>query len=679
MWSSNPQLDKYLYVRTNPHIVRIMGAIGVAATLIMAIGYMRFFGISLWYALIFGPIGAIFLYNKLSRYLLQVFYPKFDIKKHEKFIADFWANNPQPSVDVFLPWAGEDLEMHEEVLKAVKNIDYENINVYMLDDKGSPEHEALAHKYGFIHLSRPNKGEHKKSGNLEYGYNHSSGEFVLILDADFIPTRNSLKDIIPYIATNPRIGILQTPQYLEQHEGVHKRSKIEFGGGNIVEDFYKITLPCRDVFEAAMCVGTSAIYRRSAISLLNGTPKVHASEDLATGLLITQHGYIVKYLPLIVSIGKSPESFQGYFKQHHRWCSGNLVFAHYWPRARMNVVARLIYLSNPTYYLSEAFSVIFSFHFLALLYFHSDSLSLANTIYFLPYIIFSRVLLPLVRSHKTKVGTRLAALSNTYTYIYTYIHLILHGAPVWHPTGVKTSKLHRDFLSATNIGIVISSTFVLMFLFVVLSKPELLGDYNNYLILGWGFYSALWHSAYLYMVSKDILSYRLSEVTSFSEKSFLYLKAYFVVALTFLLGVNITVSSVFALRNPEAETVRAIASLTGQEVMPTQLAEIETPEPEDPVVIAQITQVDKPAVQAAETETDFVYEVTSGDTPSEITKQVVSEYESVYNLDLTDRQEKNAVKLILERAEIAKTIYPGEEIIFDVDMVSQVVEEVLRK
>ncbi len=55
----------------------------------------------------------------------------------------------------------------------------------MLDDSGKEEHKKLAEKYGCVHLSRPNKGEYKKSGNLEYGYAHSDGDYIFILDADF--------------------------------------------------------------------------------------------------------------------------------------------------------------------------------------------------------------------------------------------------------------------------------------------------------------------------------------------------------------------------------------------------------------------------------------------------------------------------------------------------------------
>ncbi|HSA83621.1 MAG TPA: hypothetical protein VLF20_01925, partial [Patescibacteria group bacterium] len=166
MWKSSLTIDKYRYAKTNPYLVKLIALFGVLSSLLMGYGFWNYLQLSPWYLFFFGPIAAIFVINKTFRYFIQLFYPKFDIKKHEQFVRQFWEKNSEPSVDIFLPWAGEDLAIHEEVVKAVAQLRYANYQVYMLDDVGSKEHEALAQKYGFHYLSRPNKGVHKKSGNL---------------------------------------------------------------------------------------------------------------------------------------------------------------------------------------------------------------------------------------------------------------------------------------------------------------------------------------------------------------------------------------------------------------------------------------------------------------------------------------------------------------------------------
>lgn len=666
MWKDIAQVDKYQYVRTSPYLIRFMGVLGACASLLMGYGFWSYLNLNIFYLIIFGPIVFFLITNKFLRFLIQLFYPRFDIKKHEEFINDYWDKNPEPSIDIFLPYAGEEIEVHEAVVKAAVNLNYKNYRVYMLDDSGRDDHKKLAKKYGCIHLSRPNKGEYKKSGNLEYGYAHSEGEYIFILDADFIPAPNALKDMIPYMAQDKQIGILQTPQYFEQTDDVHNRSRIEFGGGNIVEDFYRIILPCRDEFRAGMCVGTSALYRRTAIEKLHGTPKVHASEDLATGLLITQHGFYVKYLPLIESIGTSPDSFQSYFKQHLRWCSGNLVFAKYWPTARMSLMARLIYLVNPMYYLSEALSVIFCFQFLILLYFHNDSLSIFHTLYFLPYIIVSKIMIPVSKINKGKIGTKLAALNNSYTYFYTFITMVTKSVPAWHPTGLKISGVSSDFLENVNIGIGISSIYIALFIYVIVSKPDIFGNYNAYAVLAWSFYSVFWHVAYLTMVARSIHQSRVEEVPSKTRRLFMTGETHFLATLCLLLFLSATFNATVTLQKPNTPTAIAIAKFSGQnpepEISTIAQAQVaaETPQLATPEVLSATAQYVPAEPQ------DITFIIKTGDTYSKLAEKAVLQYDS----SLTKAQSTYASYKIINSLEERQKLTPGKEITFTTEQLS---------
>jgi len=636
----------------------------------MGYGFWNFIRLDLFYIILFGPIIAIFLLNKIMQFSLQLFYQGLNIKKHTHFVTEFWKKNHEPSVDIFLPWAGENLSMHEQVVKACAQINYKNYKIYMLDDVGSENHRELAQKYGAIYLSRPNKGQYKKSGNLEYGYRHSTGKFVLILDADFIPIKDILKDLVPYAVVNKKIGILQTPQFFDQTNNIHKKSKIEFGGGNIVEEFYKIVMPSRDEFKAAMCVGTSALYRKEVIKLLNGTPKVHASEDLATGLLITQYGYHVKYLPLVVSMGKSPDTFQGYFKQHMRWCSGNLVFARYWPTARLNVLGRLVYATNPLHYITEALSVIFSFQLLFLLYFHADSLSLWHTLYFLPYIILSRFLIPLTKTNKNKVGTRLAAMNNSYTYFYTYIRMIIKGVPSWQPTGVKTSSLNADFLNAFHIGILMSSVFIISFIFVIISRFSVFGNFNTYIVLAWSFYSVFWHAIYLSSVGKYIKPLQIAETKNSFKKTFIHAKAYSTTYLFIILIVLSIPHATIALANPSAPTMAAIhTTFSGS----AENIEHVATAPKDAIPQKNILGAQ---VQAREKKT-YKLTVEKGDTLRKLSEKAIQHHIEIKDLIISEYQVNSAANILAQNVSQPRNPQPGMIIEFDEELVSDSISTTL--
>lgn len=378
--------------------------------------------------------------------------------------------------------------------------------MYILDDRGDLGAKALADKYGFNYLSRPNKGEYRKSGNLQYGWDHSSGEeFAFILDADFIPLPEALWHTMPYILSNSKIGILQTPQYFEQTKEKHNQNPIEFGGGNIVEEFYNMDQTCRDRFDAAICVGTSAIYRKAAIMSVGGTPKVWGTEDVRTGLSITKGGYKVKYIPLIVSIGTSPDTLQDYFRQHNRWCSGSIrILFDYYLKAKLSWMGRIIYLMNPLYYISEALIPILVFHYIALIAFQPNTIALYNSLLFIPKILFELFLMPVVfRNHKTRLGSKLAAMNNIFTYFYTiFFDMFSKNELLWHPAGVAIGGISREFRVAMRLGIGLTSLYVASLAAVLMWRREFLLNYQIWMILMWSLYVAVWYTIYIYHATR---------------------------------------------------------------------------------------------------------------------------------------------------------------------------------
>jgi hypothetical protein len=292
---------------------------------------------------------------------------------------------------------------------------------------------------------------------------------------------------------------LQTPQYFNQTKEKHSENEVEFGGGNVVEEFYNLDQVSRDRFEAAICVGTSAVYRREAILSVGGTPKVNYTEDVRTGLSITQTGYKVKYIPLIISIGKSPDTLQGYFRQHNRWCSGSItLLSDYYLKSKLSFIGKLIYLMNPIYYISEALVPIIVFHFIILFIFNSDTLLIYNSIYFVPKIFYEIIFMPVImRNHRTRKGTKLAAMNNIFTYFYTiFIDMLSKNRLQWHPAGVSIEGVGIDFRKVVRIGIIFSLLYIFSAIFAFTYKREYLLDLNSSIVVIWIVYNALSYMIY---------------------------------------------------------------------------------------------------------------------------------------------------------------------------------------
>jgi hypothetical protein len=335
---------------------------------------------------------------------------------------------------------------------------------------------------------------------------------------------------------------------------------------------------------------------------------------------------------------------------------------------------------------------------LILLYFHANSLSIWNTLYFVPYIILSRIVVPLAKTNKNKLGTKLAALSNSYTYFYTYIRMLTKGVPAWQPTGVRVTKLHEDFVSAFNIGTFISVTFISGFLFVLFSRPEIFGNYNTYVVLAWTFYSVFWHGLFLTFVLKYIHPYRMENVRNSFGKLFISAKTYSVPALCFVLSGFAVFNFTAAAFNPETPTRKVVASLMEGEIpvasaQPIQLVQSESlvqaqpPAPESSSEPLEVeTTVVKPNTKVLAVQTTiepekikYTFTIEKGDTQLKLATRATQEYLMKNNMELTQKQVNYASAMVVKNSANRKALRVGQEISFEEEIIIKYVEMALTK
>ena len=182
-----------------------------------------------------------------------------------------WRPAAYPAVDIFLPICGEPIEVLRntwigvfELIQAYPGL----ARAYVLDDGPSEEARALAPSFGFAYIRRPNIRQHKKAGNLNHAFGLTSGEHIVIFDADFRPRPDFLAETLPYL-DDPAVGIVQTPQFFRVDP---RRPGWSARLAPTLEVFYRAVQVSRDRFGSALCVGSNAVYRRAA---LEPTGRVH--------------------------------------------------------------------------------------------------------------------------------------------------------------------------------------------------------------------------------------------------------------------------------------------------------------------------------------------------------------------------------------------------------------------
>src|SRR5262249_36877354 len=152
------------------------------------------------------------------------------------------------------------------------------------------------------------------------GFEQSHGDLIAVFDADFVPRPDFIRELMPYF-DDPRVGIVQSPQYFGTGRSMHW---LQRNAGATQEMFYRWIQTARDRFGAAICVGTCALYRRTALEEAGGFAQIGHSEDVHTGVNVMKVGYRLRYVPVVVSKGLCPDSFSGFVNQQYRWCTGSL-------------------------------------------------------------------------------------------------------------------------------------------------------------------------------------------------------------------------------------------------------------------------------------------------------------------------------------------------------------------
>lgn len=280
---------------------------------------------------------------------------RMDLTDHRRVVSGwrYRSDSNAPSVDVFLPTAGEPLTVLENTYRRVAALDYPGVvSVYVLDDGARAEVADLAGTYGFTYLTRPDRGRLKKAGNLAFGYANSNGEVIAVLDADFAPRADYLLELVPYL-DDESIGIVQSPQYFQTF-GL--TSWLQRAAGATQELFYRWVQPSRDAIDAPICVGTCALYRRASLAAAGGFAQIQHSEDVHTGVKILGAGYSVRYVPIVLSKGECPDSLSAFMSQQYRWCAGSmsLMTNADFRKMKLTFKQRLCFWSGFGYYITTA-------------------------------------------------------------------------------------------------------------------------------------------------------------------------------------------------------------------------------------------------------------------------------------------------------------------------------------
>ena len=271
----------------------------------------------------FGILGLLSAYG-VYRYRMVYLFLRY--RKHRPVPAARFADHKLPRVTVQLPLFNE-MYVAERLISSVAQLDYPRdlLEIQVLDDSTDQTTQIASEtvkKYfdqGFhiTYFHRDNR-EGFKAGALEAGLKKSSGEFVLIFDADFTPRPDCLRRMIDYF-TDERVGMVQMrwSHINADYSLLTKVQSIMLDGHFVIEQTARNR--CGGFFNFN---GTAGMWRREAIEWSGGWQHDTLAEDTDLSYRAQLMGWQFVYLADDDVPSELPVDINAFKSQQRRWAKG---------------------------------------------------------------------------------------------------------------------------------------------------------------------------------------------------------------------------------------------------------------------------------------------------------------------------------------------------------------------
>ncbi len=420
------------------------------------------------------------------------------------------TNVAKTTVDIYLPICGEEISILQRTWLAVSKLSKYSkllgieVEIFVLDDTTKPVKriQHLARSFSFNYIRRENIGEFKKAGNINYAFQKTNGEFILILDADFAPKKEFLIETITVLLNDSNIAILQTPQAFD----VKNVSLFEFGTSVIQDFFYQVVQNAFNNLGACICVGTNAVYRRSALEKIGGVALIGHSEYVWTGFKLSALGQRVVYFDKPLAFGRSPETLISYFKQQMRWCQGSLSLMtnkEFWT-SKLPWYSKLSFISKFMYYLSSPLILLYSLLSVGINTSTAENTTISSLMLYTAIINFG-IFFTLIQK-RFKPIVFVVFMVNIFVYSFTVVSYFLKLESVWVPSGAS-HKRNKEFMRFYRFFIAYLVTYFILVLLKIMENVN-----TNTIGLFWQFVNSSILLSILYYIHMDQISILFKEI-----------------------------------------------------------------------------------------------------------------------------------------------------------------------
>lgn len=269
------------------------------------------------YTLLESPVRIILLWAlTISFWSTMLFVPMAVVSKYredtQKDVKSF------PKISIIIPAYNEE-KVIANTIEGLLETKYPHKEIIFVDDGSTDSTLAIATRYKeqIRILHKENGG---KSTALNYGMVYAKGEIVVIVDADTIIGRNSLKEIVKGFEVNEHVAaVAGNIKVRNRMNWLTKCQALEYITG------IQIIRRAFDVFGSITIVpGALGAFRKSFLAEAGAYGKDTIVEDFDQTIKLLKAGLITQGSSKATAYTEAPNTLKDFVAQRKRWYRGNI-------------------------------------------------------------------------------------------------------------------------------------------------------------------------------------------------------------------------------------------------------------------------------------------------------------------------------------------------------------------
>ncbi len=252
----------------------------------------------------------------ISFWTTMLFVPMSVVSKHRETLQPDLKNYPK--VSVIIPAFNEE-KVIRKTLESMLETQYPRKEIIFVDDGSTDETLEIANEFK-NKISVLHKDNGGKASALNYGLVYAKGEIIVVVDADTIIGRNSIKEIVKGFEVDKHVAaVAGNIKVRNRVNWITKCQALEYLTG------IQVIRRAFDAFGSITVVpGALGAFKKSCVSGTGSYGKETIVEDFDQTIKLLKAGLITQGSVKAVAYTEAPSTFSDFKKQRKRWYRGNI-------------------------------------------------------------------------------------------------------------------------------------------------------------------------------------------------------------------------------------------------------------------------------------------------------------------------------------------------------------------